>query len=57
MNKLELEEIYASEKVANDRADELRKEYTIVKVFPIKYGGRRKYDYHYVVRAYDKIHS
>jgi hypothetical protein len=49
-----IEEIFEIESKAIERKLELEKEYALVKVFPVRYGGRRKHDYHYVVRAYTR---
>lgn len=57
MEKLEIEEIFDRKSVAEERKATLEKEYEIVEMFKIKYGGKRKSDYHYVVRAYNKINN
>lgn len=53
-NKIEVEEIFTLKSAADERKVALEQEYETVKVFPVRYGGRRKHDYHYVVRAYNK---
>ena len=57
MEKLEIEEVFDRKSLADERKATLEKEYELVKMYPIRYGGKKKSDYHYVVRAYNKINN